>query len=126
MCVLTIKEKDKQLMPLWAKSRIVVLGSWECRSDCFAQVLWFDSLRFLVSLVIQRCRGLKQDDCKSAFCQGISPPDEITIVGPPSGDPDAHKDKYWLLQKTLYGLLRSPRHWYKMDYFPGQYLFKGY
>ena len=29
------------------------------------------------------------------------------------GDPDAAKDKYWLLQKTLYGLHCSPRHWYE-------------
>jgi hypothetical protein len=31
----------------------------------------------------------------------------------PSGDPDAAKDENWLLQKTLYGLRRSPRHWYE-------------
>jgi hypothetical protein len=29
------------------------------------------------------------------------------------GDPDAAKDKYWLLQKTLYELQHSPRHWYE-------------
>ncbi len=58
MCVLTIK-KDKQLMPLWAKSCIVVLGNCESRdwskSDCFAPVLRFNSLRFLVSLSTQHC-----------------------------------------------------------------------
>jgi hypothetical protein len=56
---------------------------------------------------------LKQGDCKNAFCQGILPPEEITIVWPPSGDQDAAKDKYWLLQKILYGLRCSPRHWYE-------------
>ena len=35
------------------------------------------------------------------------------IFRPPSGDPDAAKDEYWLLQKMLYGLRRSPRHWYE-------------
>jgi len=116
MCVLTIK-KDENLMPLRAKSRIVVLGNRESRewskSDRFAPVLCFDSLRFLVSLAAQQRRGLKQGDCKNAFCQGVLPPEEITIVRPPSGDPDAAKDEYWLLQKTLYGLRRSPRHWYE-------------
>ena len=115
MCVLTIK-KDEQLMPLRAKSRIVVLGNRESRdwskSDRFAPVLRFDSLRFLASLSTQHCRPLKQGDCKNAFCQGILPPEETTIVRPPSGDPDASKDEYWLLLKTLYGLCRSPRHWY--------------
>ncbi len=110
MCVLTIK-KDKQLMPLQAKSRIVVLGNRECRdwskSDQFAPVLHFDSFRFLVILAVQHCCGLKRGDCKNA-CQGVLPPEEVTIVRPPLGDTDAAKDEYWLLQKTLYGLLRSP------------------
>ena len=116
MCVLTIK-KDENLMPLRAKSRIDVLGNREGRewskNDRFAPVLRFDSLRYLVSLAIQHRRGLKQGDCKNAFCQGILPPEEVTIVRPPSGDPDAPRDEYWLLQKTLYGLRRSPRHWYE-------------
>ncbi len=62
MCVLTIK-KDEHLMPLRAKSRITVLGNCEChdwsKSNQFAPVLQFDSLRFLVSLAVQHCRGLK-------------------------------------------------------------------
>ncbi len=103
-------------MPLWAKSCIVVLGNRETRDwskcNCFAPVIWFDSLRFLVSLSTQHCCGLKQGDCKNAFCHGILPPDKTTIVRPPSGDPDATNDEYWLLLKTLYGLRWSPRHWY--------------
>jgi hypothetical protein len=104
MCILTIKNNE-QLMPLQAKSWIVVLGNREChdwsKSNWFAPVLCFISLRFLVSLAVQHCRGLKQGDCKNAFCQGIFLPEEVTIVHPPSGDPDAPKDEYWLLQKTL-------------------------
>ena len=116
MCVLTIK-KDEKLMPLRAKSWIIVLGNCESsewsKSVHFALVLRFDSLRFLVSLAAQKCRGLKQGNCKNTFCQGVLPPEEITIIRPPSGDPDAAKDEYWLLQKMLYGLRRSPRHWYE-------------
>jgi hypothetical protein len=116
MCELTIK-KDEQLMPLWAKSCIVMLGNRESRdwskSDCFAPVLWFDSLCFLVSLSTQHHWPLKQGDCKNAFCQGIYPPEETTIVQPPSKDPDASKDEYWLLLKTLYVLFLSPHHWYE-------------
>ena len=59
----------------------------------------------------RRCT-LKQGDCKNAFCQGILPPDKITIVEPPIGDPDAKDGEYWLLKWTLYGLRRSPKHWY--------------
>jgi hypothetical protein len=109
MCVLTIKtDEQEQLMLLRAKSRIVVLGHREThdwsKSDRFAPVLRFDSLHFLVSLAVQHRHGLKQGDCKNAFCQGILPPEEVTIVCPPSGDLNAAKDEYWLLQKTLYGL----------------------
>jgi len=113
MCVLTIK-KDENLLPLCAKSRIVVLGNHEdplwSKSDRFTPVLRQDSLRFLTSLAVQKRRALRQGDCKNAFCQGVLPPEETTIVRPPSGDPDADPNKYWLLLKTLYGLRRSPRH----------------
>ncbi len=55
MCVLTIK-KDEHLMPLRAKSWIVVLGNCEScewsKSNQFALVLCFDSLRYLVSLAV--------------------------------------------------------------------------
>ena len=107
MCVLTIK-KDENLCPLHAKSRIVVLGNHEDRlwskSDRFAPVLRQDSLRFLTSLAVQKRRTLRQGDCKNAFCHGILPLDETTIVRPPSGDPDADPQEYWLLLETLYGL----------------------
>jgi len=107
---------DKNLLPLHAKSRIVALGNLEERtwskSDRFAPVLHQDSLRFLTSLAVEKCRPLRQGDCKNAFCHGILPPEETTIVRPPSGDPDADPQEYWLLLKTLYGLRRSPHHWY--------------
>ncbi len=70
MCVLTIK-KDEHLMPLRAKSHVVVLGNGEGRkwskSERFAPVFRFDSLRFLVSLSAQHRHGLQQGDCKNAF-----------------------------------------------------------
>ncbi len=115
MCVLTIK-KDENLNPLQAKSCIVMLGNHEDRvwskSDRFAPVLRGDSLCFLVSLAVEKRRPLRQGDCKNAFCQGILPPDEITVVRPPAGDLEAEPNEYWLLHKTLYGLCRSPHHWY--------------
>jgi hypothetical protein len=53
MCVLTIK-KDENCMPLRAKSWIVVLGNQEecncSKSNRFAPILCFDSLRFFASL----------------------------------------------------------------------------
>jgi hypothetical protein len=69
-------------------------------------------MRLIVSMAIKQQRKLQQGNCKNAFCQGIIPLDEITIVKPPIGDPDAKKVKYWLLKQTLYNLCHSPRHWY--------------
>jgi hypothetical protein len=42
-------------------------------------------MRLMVSLAVEQRRTLKQGDCKNAFCQGILPDDEITIVKPPIG-----------------------------------------
>ena len=121
MCVLTVK-RDESMMPVRAKSRIVVLGNHEDRQwskpERFAPVLRGDSLRFLVSMAVDAHRVLKQGDCKNAFCQGELPADEVTIVRPPKGDPSAKPGEFWLLRKCLYGLRRSPRHWYeKIDGF---------
>jgi hypothetical protein len=61
--------------------------------------------------VEKRC-PLRQGDCKNAFCQGILPEEEVTIVRPPSGDPNIEPGEYWLLLHTLYGLRCSPCNWY--------------
>jgi hypothetical protein len=115
MCILTIK-RDENLLPHRAKSCIVVLGNHEdcvwSKSDKFAPVLRIESLRLLVSMAVEKRRPLRQGDCKNAFCQGILPEEEVTIVRPPSSDPDTEPGEYWLLLRTLYGLRCSPRHWY--------------
>ena len=48
-------------------------------------------------------------DCKNAFCQPRTLPDnELVIVTPPPGCPISPAGTYWKLLKTLYGLRRSP------------------
>ncbi len=81
-------------------------------SDKYAPVLCPDTMHLIVSMAVEQQCTLQQGNCKNAFCQRILPLDEVTIVKPPIGDPDAKKDEYWLLKRTLYGLRRSPRHWY--------------
>jgi hypothetical protein len=115
MCVLTIKP-DEMMNPNHAKSHIVVLGNYEDRIwlklDKYAPVLHPDTVRLIVSMAIKRQRTLQQGNCKNAFCQGILPQDEISIIKPPIGDPDIKKDKYWLLKRIVYSLRCSPRYWY--------------
>ena len=111
MCVLAIK-RDKNMNPDRAKARIVVLGNLESRywqkSKKHAPVLQCSSLRLLASMATESCRVLKQGDCNNAFCSAKLPDSKVTIIKPPSGDPDSCKDVFWLLKKTLCGLGRSP------------------
>ncbi len=90
------------LNPLQAKSHIIVLGNHEDRiwtkPEKYAPVLQPDTMHLLVSMAVKQRRTLKQGNCKYAFCQGIFLDNEITIVKPPIGNPDAKKDKYWLLK----------------------------
>lgn len=51
-------------------------------------------------------------DIKQAFCQSYLPPEEKYVCIPPPGYPLTPPNTYWLLKRTLYGLKRSPRHWY--------------
>ena len=117
MCVLVIKPNEK-FEPDRAKSRVVVLGNLDdrpwCKHERAAPVMKYSSFRLTVSSAIAVKRRLKQGDFHNAFCNPHLPPEEITIVRPPLGDPNAKEGEYWLLNKTLYGLCRSPRHWYEM------------
>ena len=59
-------------------------------------------------------RILQQGGCKNDFCNALLPDNEITIVLPPLGDPESSPDDFWILNKTLYSLRRSPQHWYNL------------
>ncbi len=76
MWVLTIN-KDENLLPLHAKSRVVVLGNHKNRvwskSNQYAPVLHGDSLWFLVSLAVEKHCPLQQGDCKNHFVRKLSP-----------------------------------------------------
>jgi hypothetical protein len=115
ICDLTIKS-DKKMNPHQAKSHIVVLGNYKDRiwlkSEKYAPILRPDTMRLILSMAVKQRCTLNQGDHKNVFCQGVFPLDEITIVKPPIGNLDAKKDKNWLLKHTLYGLRRSPCHWY--------------
>jgi hypothetical protein len=77
MCILTIK-KDENLLPLHAKTLIVVLGNHKNRvwskSDRYAPVLCGDSLWFLVSLAVEKRCPLQQGDLQKCILSGNSPP----------------------------------------------------
>ena len=116
MCIHNVKP-DSEGKPHRAKSRTVVLGNEEDRywtkNDLFAPVIMKHSIRCLVSYAVSKGRRVKQCDAKNAFCHPDLPDDEICVVRPPKGCPFSKPGTYWRLRKTLYGLRRSPRHWYQ-------------
>ena len=113
ICVLVVKN-DKDGKPLRAKSRVVVSGNFEDRlnqkSQRYAPVLKYSSLRLLTAKSVVYKWILQQGDCKSAFCNATLPDKEIKVMQPPIGDLYFQEDEYWLLKKTLYGIHRSPHH----------------
>ena len=71
-------------------------------------------LRFIIALAARKRCIPKTGDIKQAFCQSSLPPDENYICRPPPGCPVTPPNTYWKLKKTLYGLKRSPRHFYEL------------
>ena len=107
MCILVVKI-DKNGKPNCTKSRIVVLGNFEnqyySKSQRYAPVLEYCSLRLLVSKYIGNKLILQKGNCKKTFCQAKLSDDERMVIRPTVGDPGYARDEYWLLNKTLYGL----------------------
>ena len=70
MCVIVVKN-NKDGNPDRAKSRIVILGNHEdayyTKSERYAPVLKYPSLRLLVFESVKYKRILQQGDCKNAF-----------------------------------------------------------
>ena len=103
--------------PNRAKYRIVVFGnldphSWT-KTDCFAPVLSALETRLLIALAVNNKRIPKSGDFIQTFCQSFLPDDEKYVCRPPAGCPITPPKMLLLLKRTLYGLKRSPRHWYE-------------
>ena len=114
---ISIIKYDGEGKPIRAKYRIVALGNLDTnlwtKSDCFAPVLSQFEMRLLIAIAAQLgCIPLSADVAQ-AFCHAYLPPDEQYIAIPPAGCPITPQGSYWKLKKTLYGLKKSPRHWYE-------------
>lgn len=99
-----------------AKYRIVVLGNlgpnkWS-KSDVFAPALSLMEFRLLIAIAVKYNRIAKNGDVKQAFVQTFLPDHEKYVVRPHPGCPRSQPGTYWLLKRTLYGLKRSPKHWF--------------
>ena len=115
---ISVIKKDGNGNPTRAKYRIVVLGNfdnhgWE-KHECFAPVLAQYELRLLLHQAVDIGCIPKQGDVSQAFCQAFLPEEEVTVCKPPPGCLHSPPSTYWKLLKSLYGMRRSPRHWYNL------------
>jgi deoxyuridine 5'-triphosphate nucleotidohydrolase len=117
MAISTIKY-DGDGKPVRAKYRIVALGNLDphdwSKNDCFAPVLSQLELRLITAMAVRDKRIPKTGDITQAFCQSYLPAGEDYICRPPVGCPITPSKVYLKLKKTLYGLKRSPRHFYEL------------
>ena len=117
MAITTIK-KDGNGNPIRAKYRIVALGNLDnhewTKQDCFAPVLSQLELRLLIAIAVSKGCIPKSGDITQAFCQSFLPKDEYYICTPPAGCFLTPSNTFLKLRKTLYGLKRSPRHFYDL------------
>ena len=96
----------------------MVLGNLDphtwIKRDCFAPIMSQLEFRCLIASAVQLQRPPKSGDFQNAFCQSSLPPNEQYVIRPPHGCPLTPPRTYLRLLKTLYGLKRSPRHWYEL------------
>jgi len=78
-------------------------------NETYAPVAKFKSIRLLLAIAAQLNQKIYQDDCTSAFLNGILK--ERVLMDQPDGYEVNSDDYKWLLKKTLYGLKQSPREW---------------
>ena len=68
-----------------------MLGNFEDRlyqkSQRYAPVLKYSSLRLLKAKSVGDKRMLQQGECNNAFCNSTLPENEVTVIRPPIGDP---------------------------------------
>jgi hypothetical protein len=116
MAIATIKY-DSFNRPKRAKYRIVVLGNHDyhtwSKEATTAPVLLQLELRLLTLLAIHHKHYLKNCDIKQAFVQSSLPADEHYFIKPPAGCIHSTPGTYWRLLRSLYGLKRAPKLWYK-------------
>ena len=79
--------------------------------ETFAPVVWYTSIRSVISLVAQMGWEIHQMDVKTVFLNGVI--EEEVYIEPPKGfETHEHKTHVCRLKKALYGLKQAPRAWY--------------
>ena len=93
------------------KARLVALGYQESASEIRkdSPTCNRDSVRLLLTLVVEQGWMLQHIDVQTAFLQGKKITRDVFIVPPK----EAETWKLWKLNKCMYGLVDGPRMWYE-------------
>jgi hypothetical protein len=98
------------------KARLVAQGYSQQEgidyNETFAPVARLESIRLLISFVVQNNITLYQMDVKSAFLNGYIE-EEVYVRQPPGFEDSKFPEHVFKLKKSLYGLKQAPRAWYK-------------
>ncbi|KAM1285212.1 hypothetical protein ACFX2J_027804 [Malus domestica] len=81
-------------------------------TDTFAHVAKINTVRVLLSLVVNLNWPLQQFDVKNAFLHGDLIEQIYMDLPPECSAPDKYKRKVCRLKKSLYGLKQFPRTWF--------------
>nr|CAN78733.1 hypothetical protein VITISV_020436 [Vitis vinifera] len=97
------------------KARLVARGFTQSYGidyqETFAPVAKLNTIRILLSLVVNQDWCLQQLDIKNAFLNGDLE-EEVYMEIPPGFEGSMAKNQVCKLQKSLYGLKQSPRAWF--------------
>jgi hypothetical protein len=79
--------------------------------DTYSPVAKFTSNKIIMSIVAKMDLELHQLDMKTSFLNGELKED-IHMIQPERFEQDKHKEKVYILKRSLYGLKQSSRQWY--------------
>ena len=112
--IFTVKYKSDGRVERY-KARLVAKGFTQAYGidyqETFAHVAKLNTMRVLLSLAVNLDWTLQQLDVKNAFLNGDLE-NEVYMKIPLLFENKANVSKVWKLQKSLYGLKKSPRAWF--------------
>ncbi|GJV04695.1 putative ribonuclease H-like domain-containing protein [Tanacetum coccineum] len=113
-----INKKDKRGIVVKNKARLVAQGHTqeECidYDEVFAPVARIEAIRLFLAYASLKDFVVYQMDVKSSFLYGKIE-EEVYVCQPPGFEDPHFLDKFYKVEKALYGLHQAPRAWHKDD-----------
>jgi hypothetical protein len=109
-------KQDKHGVVIRNKARLIAKGYSQVEGfdfdETFAPLAMLESIHILFTYATHHDFKLYQIDVKSAFLNGHIK-EEVYVEQPPGFEVEEYHNHVYKLHKTLYGLKKAPRAWYK-------------